>query len=62
MTRINQPTLRLRDAPIGAKVKLAGVERVLELREIRDDGYRQLYYGPYLSVTAAPCHEVEYVK
>lgn len=54
-----KPPTRLRDFPVGSKVILAGVERQLVVSEIRDDGYINLKYGAYLSVTASPGHLCE---
>lgn len=53
------PTTRLRDFPVGTPVLLAGVERQLVVSEVRPDGYINLKYGAYLSVTASPGHLVE---
>lgn len=60
--RVARPTPRLRDIPIGDPVKLRGVDRVLTVAEIRDDGYINLNNGTKLVVTASPCHEVEEIK
>ena len=60
--RVARPTPRLRDIPIGDPVKLLGVDRVLTVAEIRDDGYINLINGTKLVVTASPCHEIEEIK
>ena len=56
--RTETPPTRLRDVPVGASVMLAGVERQLVVSDIRPDGYINLKYGAYLSVTASPGHLV----
>ena len=56
--RTEAPPTRLRDVPVGASVMLAGVERQLVVSDIRPDGYINLKYGAYLSVTASPGHLV----
>ena len=60
--RTHSPTPHLRDIPIGQPVKLLGVDRVLTVAEIRDDGYINLNNGTKLVVTASPCHEIEEIK
>ena len=60
--RVARPTPRLRDIPIGDPVKLLGVDRVLTVAEIRDDGYINLNNGTKLVVTASPFHEIEEIK
>ena len=60
--RTHKPADKLRDAPIGAVVKLPGDERELTVREIRSDGYVELYKGPYKCVTACSGHTIERVR
>lgn len=62
MTRTNTPTPRLRSCPVGATVRLAGVERELTVKAIRADGYIDLTYRGHLAVTASAGHELEQVK
>ena len=55
--RTNEPPTRLRDFLPGQRVLLAGVERVLTIIRIREDGYFDLTnQSGALAVTAAPCH------
>jgi hypothetical protein len=61
--RTHSPTKHLRDIPIGQPVKLLGVERVLIVNQVRDDGYIDLHNkAGLLSVTASPGHEIEEIK
>lgn len=61
--RVAKPTPHLRDIPIGQPVKLLGVERVLIVNQVRDDGYIDLHNkAGLLSVTASPGHEIEEIK
>ena len=61
--RTHTPTPHLRDIPIGQPVKLLGVERVLIVNQVRDDGYIDLHNkAGLLSVTASPGHEIEEIK
>ena len=61
--RVAKPTPHLRDIPIGHPVKLLGVERVLIVNQVRDDGYIDLHNkAGSLSVTASPGHEIEEIK
>ena len=61
--RTHTPTPHLRDIPIGQPVKLIGVERVLIVNQVRDDGYIDLHNkAGLLSVTASPGHEIEEIK
>ena len=61
--RTHTPTQHLRDIPIGQPVKLLGVERVLIVNQVRDDGYIDLHNkAGSLSVTASPGHEIEEIK
>lgn len=61
--RTHSPTPHLRDIPIGQPVKLLGVERVLIVNQVRDDGYIDLHNkAGLLSVTASPGHEIEDIK
>lgn len=61
--RVAKPTQHLRDIPIGQPVKLLGVERVLIVNKVRDDGYIDLHNkAGLLSVTASPGHEIEEIK
>ena len=61
--RTHTPTPHLRDIPIGQPVKLLGVERVLIVNQVRDDGYIDLHNKAWLlSVTASPGHEIEEIK
>lgn len=55
----HKPPTPLRDFAVGDKVALAGVERKLTVTRIREDGYIELNYGAYLSVTASPGHLAE---
>ena len=57
--RTETPPTRLRDVPVGTPVLLAGVEWQLVVSEVRPDGYINLKYGAYLSVTASPGHLCE---
>ena len=61
--RVAKPTPHLREIPIGQPVKLIGVERVLIVNQVRDDGYIDLHNkAGLLSVTASPGHEIEEIK
>ncbi len=60
--RTAEPTAKLRDAPIGSVVKLPGDERELTVREIRSDGYVELFKGPHKCVTCSAGHEIERVR
>lgn len=60
--RTAEPTDKLRDAPIGSVVKLPGDERELTVKEIREDGYVELFKGPHKCVTACSGHTIERVK
>lgn len=61
--RTHTPTPHLRDIPIGQPVKILGVERVLIVNQVRDDGYIDLHNkAGLLSVTASPGHEIEEIK
>lgn len=60
--RTETPTTRLRDAPLGSVIKLPGDTLELTVNAVREDGYIELYKGPYIAVTASAGHEIERVK
>ncbi len=60
--RTAEPPTRLRDFGTGQKVVLAGVERELVIKRIREDGYYELHHpSGAIAVTASAGHLAEEV-